>query len=52
MIRTVFKNLTSGGNNKKTLHYTKYKFLQVEKDLSEEQFVAVVHKNILSAMST
>jgi hypothetical protein len=33
-------------------HYTKYKFLRVEKDLSEEQFVAGVLKNILSVMST
>jgi hypothetical protein len=50
--RAVFRNLTPGSNNLKTLHYTKYKFLRIEKDLFEEQFVATVHKNILSAMST
>jgi len=29
-----------------------FNLLRVEKDLSEEQFVAGVHRNILSAMST
>jgi len=29
-----------------------FDLLRVEKDLSEEQFVAGIHKNILSAMST
>jgi len=29
-----------------------FNFLRVEKDLSEEQFVTDVHRNILSAMST
>jgi hypothetical protein len=49
--RAVFGNLTPGATIKKP-HYTKYKFLRVEKDVSKEQFVAGVHKNILSAIST
>jgi hypothetical protein len=48
--RAVFRNLKSGDNNKNASLYQK-QISVVEKDLSEEQFVADVHKIIQIALS-